>query len=252
MTNTTTTQPALPEPIVTVRMDRVVADSRDVADYFGKPHSNVLRAIDDIIEKTPEWGSNNFDQTLYTHAQNGQQYRYYEMRKDAFTVLVMGFTGAKAMEFKLAYLQRFNEMEAALKETEQAPAYSIPQTFGEALRLAANQADTINEMAPKAHFFDTFVEAKGLMTMTEVGKPLGMSAQTLNAMLEARGVFDKRTLNRKGKRQRIPRQEYIEAGYFSGKDFVNEDNNNYVGVNFKVTPKGAQWIQGQLSQFALN
>lgn len=64
-----------------------------------------------------------------------------DMTKDGFTLLVMGYTGAKAMEFKLAYIKRFNEMEAELRN--QVP--QVPTNFAEALQLAADQAKQLEE-----------------------------------------------------------------------------------------------------------
>lgn len=91
------------------------ATSRDVASFFGKRHDHVLVNVDDILKTNPAQGVPNFREARYTHPQNGQSYREYEMTKDGFTLLTMGFNGAKAMEFKLRYIDEFNRMEAALK-----------------------------------------------------------------------------------------------------------------------------------------
>lgn len=58
----------------------------------------------------------NFEQTYYTHPQNGQQYRMYQMDRDGFTLLVMGYTGDKALYWKLQYIAAFNTMEEVLRE----------------------------------------------------------------------------------------------------------------------------------------
>lgn len=85
-------------------------DSRTVAEYFGKQHSKVNRAIGDLIRDTDEWGVANFGETLCEDAQNKQAYRGYQITKDGFMLLVMGFTGKKALEKKLSFIAAFNVM----------------------------------------------------------------------------------------------------------------------------------------------
>ncbi|WP_159601914.1 Rha family transcriptional regulator [Starkeya nomas] len=75
----------------------VYASSRDVAAFFGKRHDNVLKAAEDAIAVMPAEGLPNFRETTYTHPQNGQTYRMYEMTKDGFTLLAMGFNGKPAL-----------------------------------------------------------------------------------------------------------------------------------------------------------
>ena len=58
------------------------------------------------------------------------------MNRDGFSLLAMGLTGAKAMQFKVAFIEQFNAMERVAKAV-QSPTPAIPQTFAEALRLAA-------------------------------------------------------------------------------------------------------------------
>lgn len=120
-------------PIVTIKADRVVASSRDVAAYFGKMHKNVLQDIDGIIERLADFGRLNFQPTSYTDGFNREQ-RCIDMTRDGFTFLAMGYTGAKADAFKLAYLNEFNRMEEELRKQAQ---FSIPQDYASALRLEA-------------------------------------------------------------------------------------------------------------------
>lgn len=57
-----------------------------------------------------------FEETTYINDQNGQEYPIFIMNRDGFTLLAMGFTGKKALKFKLDYIAAFNAMEKALKE----------------------------------------------------------------------------------------------------------------------------------------
>lgn len=63
----------------------------------------------------PDRGSADFYAYPYVHPQNGQTYRAFDITRNGFTLLAMGFTGAKALKFKLAYIAEFNAMEGALK-----------------------------------------------------------------------------------------------------------------------------------------
>ncbi|HGJ5904495.1 MAG TPA: Rha family transcriptional regulator [Arsenophonus apicola] len=101
-------------PKVTVHNDKVITTSLDVANYFGKRHDNVLRAIEDL-DCSEKFTALNFEVCYKNNElQNGKPQKYYEMTKDGFVFLVMGFTGKKAAQFKEAYIGEFNRMEAEL------------------------------------------------------------------------------------------------------------------------------------------
>ena len=113
------TIPALPTispECLTVTNDQVTTSSLDVAKIFSKRHDNVLRAIDLLGKEIPEdFYLLNFEEGSYTMPETGdQQHRMYTMTRDGFTLVVMGFTGQRAMQFKVAYIDAFNRMEAAL------------------------------------------------------------------------------------------------------------------------------------------
>ena len=75
------------------------------------PSFDGMKDICEIIEKDPEWGVSNFGLTPYTDPQNSQTYNEYIITRDGFTILVMGYTGEKAMQFKKTYIAATNEME---------------------------------------------------------------------------------------------------------------------------------------------
>lgn len=91
-----------------------VVTSLDVAETFGKRHDHVLRDIKEL-ECSEEFRLSNFGESSYINIQNKKQPMYL-MTKDGFTLLVMGYTGEKAMKFKEAYIKQFNHMEKLLKE----------------------------------------------------------------------------------------------------------------------------------------
>lgn len=85
-----------------------MTDTLKVAEYFGKRHDNLLQIIKNL-GCSDEFRLLNFKESYYLNEQNKRQPMYL-MTQDGFTLLVMGFTGKKAMQFKEAYIKQFNEM----------------------------------------------------------------------------------------------------------------------------------------------
>lgn len=105
---------------VAVKDGKAVTTSLKIAEVFGKQHKNVLKAIRDM-ECQDDFCRRNFKLTSIPVPQpNGgtRETPMYEITRDGFTLLAMGFTGEKAMEFKIAYIEAFNAMESALKPNE--------------------------------------------------------------------------------------------------------------------------------------
>ncbi|MFG1466535.1 Rha family transcriptional regulator, partial [Xanthobacter sp. DSM 24535] len=102
-------------PIVKVGKDgHGWANSRDVAAFFGKQHKNLLRDIDALTADDPACQL-NFELTSETVAMprgGTRQEPAYLMDRDGFTLLAMGFTGKKALQFKRAYIKAYNALEA--------------------------------------------------------------------------------------------------------------------------------------------
>ena len=91
-----------------------VVSSLDVAETFGKEHKNILRDIEEL-NCSEEFRKLNFELSKYSVENNKRNYPMYYMTRDGFTILVMGYTGEKAMRFKEAYIKQFNVMEKALQ-----------------------------------------------------------------------------------------------------------------------------------------
>lgn len=88
--------------------------SRIVAESFGKRHDDVIRRIRSL-EIPPGFSARNFTAADYRDAQ-GKPRPAFEMTRDGFSLLVMGFTGKQAMEWKIKFLEAFNAMERELAE----------------------------------------------------------------------------------------------------------------------------------------
>lgn len=108
---------------------QALTNSLLVAEKFGKTHDNVLKAIRNIIDggvvknnETPM-----FVESTYFNQQNGQDYPLFVMNRDGFTLLAMGFTGKKALQFKLDYIAAFNAMENELRKPKSLSQLEILQ-----------------------------------------------------------------------------------------------------------------------------
>ena len=107
-------------------------------------------------------------------------------------------------EFTAVLVDRWQELE----RQQAQPVFQIPQTLGEALQLAANQALQIEQYKPKVDHYNAVVERKGLLNATQVGLKLGLSAIALNRILEEIGVYNKSV-----KRSRVFKQAFVNKGY---------------------------------------
>ncbi len=115
--STTTTAVSQIAPELQIVDGHVTTTSTQVAQHFNKRHDRVIRAIRDLIAKLPSDHLPIFGETSIDVLQpNGgtRAETAYRMTRDGFTLLAMGFTGKEALQWKLAYIDTFNKMEAAL------------------------------------------------------------------------------------------------------------------------------------------
>ncbi len=106
--------------ILSTQNGEPVASSRQIAENFGKEHKHVLDAVKNLVAENSAAKSMFYETTFENR---GKQYPMYLMNRDGFSLLVMGFTGKAALEWKLKYIQAFNEMEKKLA-TPQMPKLS--------------------------------------------------------------------------------------------------------------------------------
>lgn len=210
--------------LVTVYNHQLVTDSRQVAEAFGKRHDNVIATIRGLLKNKET--KQMFYETTYQNEQNGQTYPIYLMNRDGFSLLVMGFTGAKALEWKLKFLEAFNAMEKEIRKQQAVPKISpnphyrtrmIKTAVKDAADTAAMIADTFGvkkpmamtaamQMVGKAYGVDMtplkqFIPAEtnpSTLTPTMIAKELGIlnskgnpSPQKVNAMLKDKGLQEK-------------------------------------------------------------
>lgn len=99
--------------LVVINNNQIVVSSKEIAEHFGKQHKHVLEIIREIL--VAENSATKFFQETST-VYRGQQFPFYLMNRDGFSLLAMGFTGKKALQWKLKYIEAFNEMEETLKQ----------------------------------------------------------------------------------------------------------------------------------------
>lgn len=111
----------LPTKLVFINGQQTITTSIIVALYFGKQHKDVLRKIDGILADAPsEFTSAHFCANVQNQqvGSSSRDLRTYQMTKDGFMFLVMGFTGAKAAQMKINFINAFNEAQARLSRTQ--------------------------------------------------------------------------------------------------------------------------------------
>lgn len=124
----------LVETMVIGKVETSIVTSLDIAETFEKEHNKVLRDVREL-ECSEEFRQSNFGQSSYINSQNKKMPMYY-MTRDGFTLLVMGYTGEKAMKFKEGYIRQFNAMEKVLigKIRERDKGIAVRQALTNALK----------------------------------------------------------------------------------------------------------------------
>lgn len=215
--------------LVIMKDKQAVTSSLQVAETFEKNHRDVLRAIVNLEIGSAKLRSQMFAEGTYTN--RGKEYPMYYMNRDGFTLLAMGFTGDKALQFKLQYIEAFNSMEEQVK-------FQVPATLPEALRLAADQAEKISVLQPKADYTDKMLANPGLETTSVIAKNYGYSTREFNKLLHGLGIQYKQ-----GKTWLLY-AKYQDKGYTHVEPYgyTNSDGIEKVHNTMKWTQKGQRFL----------
>ncbi len=238
--------------LVQIENNQVVVSSRQIAKDFGKQHKHVLDSIRDILA-----AENSATKFFYesTYDNRGKEYPEYLMNRDGFSLLVMGFTGSKALEWKVRYIQAFNAMEAKLA-MEHQDSYMIADPIARALKWAeeekkrrdlqatcSQQEQLIGELKPKADYTDKILQSKSLVPITAIAKDYGMSGQALNKILHGLKI-----IYRIGN-QWLLYSKYQACGYTSSETVQIETSEGpKVVLNTKWTQKGRLFLYEMLKK----
>lgn len=132
--------------LVYLKNDEAMTDSLKVTETFGKRHDRVIRAIENIINDSPQKWGQCFKASSYKD-ESGKSNKMYLMNEKAFSVLVMGFTGKKALEWKWKYAEAFEKMRSFISE-KQTTAWIETRQVGKLTRKA--ETDTIQRLVEYA------------------------------------------------------------------------------------------------------
>lgn len=243
--------------LVSVYNSTPVVSSKIIAEDFGKEHKDVLESVRNILA-----AENSAAKFYYetTYENRGKQYPMYLMNRDGFSLLVMGFTGKQALDWKIKYINAFNEMEKELATPKLTPVprYRARQlstalndmektkealqkmfkvgdgmAYAKAISLVEStygvQLDIIKDMLPAAE------KQTGFLTPTEIGQLIGKSAREVNLLLVGYGFQHK-----EGKVWRLD-----EAGREYGEE-IPYTNNGHSGYQIKWNESVVDFIQSRL------
>lgn len=247
---------------------KILASSREVAEKFGKRNPDVNRAIGNLIVQNCTV-KDMFIISSYTSSRGREEIEYL-MDRDGFSLLVMGFNGKKALEWKLKYIEAFNSMEKMLRElSEPQDSYLIEDPAARARRWAEeyeekqriehenvkllevnDQLQTENdEMRPKAKFHDDIQASENSITLgvfsaiLQNNHNIKFGQNRLFKWCREHGILcsEKKCWNK-------PQQKMLDAGYFQVKEtvYVNKDGSVYSSYTPLLTGKGQVWLTNKI------
>jgi Rha family phage regulatory protein len=230
-------EPDAHQPRVFARDGRVFANSQDVAAHFAKRHDHVLRQIRELVASGC---APNFGETSTTVAMpNGgtRDEPSYDMDRDGFALLVMSFTGKKALAFKVQYIGAFNAMEAELRDRPARLDLLDPASVRAALlefstRLVEVEAENA-VLAPKALALDRISVVGAATCLRDAAKHLHVRPVDLvNRLLAEKWLYRRHEGGRL-----IASQDKIDAGLMAHRETLAEDSTRTY-LQAVVTAKG--------------
>lgn len=228
-----------------------VVSSRVVANELGKEHGKVIRSLEKILTE-PNVAS-LIVRSEYKDSK-GESRKEYLLTKDGFTLYMFNIQGHN--DFKMAYINKFNEMENQLKQpiasymiddpVKRAEKWIEEQKEKERL-LEQNsiQQQQIGELKPKADYVDEILKSPGTMTITQIAADYGLSAQKLNKLLhQAR-------LQRRVGKQWVLYTEHMNKGYTKSHtiEIVRSDGRPDTQPQTRWTQKGRLKIHEIMTDF---
>ena len=249
------------EIILQNKNGKILASSREVAEKFEKNHKEVLRSINNISKEINTAQFCALFNLNYYKASNGKFNKEYLMNRDGFSLLAMGFTGKKALEWKLKYINAFNTMEEKLKSGDylseeeklklqlfSKDPLKVASTHIKLVELATAPLITENKiLKPKAEYHDDVLNKQGLITTTVIAKDLGLkSATKLNQIMNINHIVFK---NKSGIWCPYAEYEWLITDKYADYQSYNDEN---ATLCLKWTEKGRKWIMENYNQWVAN
>lgn len=225
--------------------NQAVTTSLKVAETFEKKNKHILEAIDQLLKDGVAENSAGplFMEGTYKHPQNHQTYRMYYMNKDGFTLLAMGFTGKKAMKFKMEYINAFNDMQAKLENISK-DSYMIDDPVKRAEQWIIeqnkrNQLEADNKkLKPKANYYDHQLSMENGIKTSIIAQNYAMSAVKFNRLLHNLGIQYKVGKNW------LLYKKYQDKGYIVQREFNYAEDK--IATTMLWTPKGKKFLYDML------
>lgn len=218
---------------VTYENDQMLVSSLEVSRNFQKEHRHVLESIRNLAAENSA-AKNLFYESTYEN--RGKQYPMYLMNRDGFTLLAMGFTGKDALEWKLRYIQAFNEMEAKLNDPEFLVKRSMEYLEKRCNALLLEN----NELKPKARFAEAVSASEESILIGQLAKIIKQNGVDIGQNRLFQWMRDNDYLIKNGTRYNQPTQKAMELGLFEVKERTVNNPDGSVRITFttKVTGKG--------------
>ena len=241
---------------------QAVTNSVKVAEKFGKEHKHVLESIRKLMTAENSAVLQMFEESTYINEQNKTQPMYL-MNRDGFTLLAMGFTGTKAMEFKIDYINAFNKMESKIKKSlitlpdftdpaEAAMAWAKEYREKKVLAIENKKLEEENiqlaaenqELKHDKNYLDLIMRSKALLTVSQIAQDYGMSGKALNKKLADMGI--QYSING----QWILYAKYKDCGYVSSRsiDIVRANGMPDVVLHTEWTQAGRKFLYEELKK----
>lgn len=235
--------------LVVIQNRQAVTTSLQVAESFEKRHDHVLRDVENLKKDIPNFGEMFFE--MESQDSYGRARKTYLMNRDGFTLLAMGFNGKKALEFKLKYIEEFNQMEQTLAEQSQ-PNYHLPSTFKEALYMLAEQVDINEQLEQQIENDREKVTLANAITTSDEGLLIEAAAKYLRQnginigrdrlfkWLRGQGYL----VSRKGREYNMPTQKSLNQGLMKihAQQYFDSEGELKVNRQVVVTGKGLMFF----------
>jgi Rha family phage regulatory protein len=232
----------------------ILTNSQDVAAFFGKRHDNVIRDIDGLIGHSSDLRdgvSRHFTMVEVAHPTvAGRRVRTLDMDRTGLTLLAMGFTGSKALKWKLLYIEAFDKMEAMLRAGAGAGPVRLHDP-AELRGLLLDYTERVIELeganarlAPKAAALDLLATKTGDENITTTAKGLKMHPGDLFQWLDKNGWIHR---THPGAPWRAY-QTKIDAGLLVVRETPDKTRDDRSFMQVLVTPKGRTKLALLLSQ----
>ena len=244
-------------------LEQKFIDSREVAEMVGKQHNELLKDIRRYAEQLGEGKipqSDFFTESTYVNSQN-KRMPCYQVTKKGCEFIAHKLTGVKGTEFTAKYINRFHEMEDAIKAHIPTGNELIALAVVEAQKLLAQKEEeikqledsvqqmdkVITELTPKADYADRILSSNDCMTVTQIAQDYGLSAVSFNRILSRAGI------QRKVGEQWILYAEYQGKGYVQNKTYDYEKANGTTGTKLSTvwTQKGRLFLYNRLKEIGV-